>query len=92
MAILSVGLPKLVSRPQLESAVRERMPSYAQDDECQKLIDYFYTNYTADKGYMTVFLREINAKAQRLAAQEAKTDDETMEAPPLQSPHQIPPK
>ena len=80
MAILSVGLPKLVSRPQLESAVRERMPSYAQDDECQKLIDYFYTNYTADKGYMTVSLREINAKAQRLAAQEAKTDDETMEA------------
>ena len=80
MAILSVGLPKLVSRPQLESAVRERMPSYAQDDECQKLIDYFYTNYTADKGYMTVSLREINAMAQRLAAQEAKTDDETMEA------------
>lgn len=80
MAILSVGLPKLVSRPQLESAVRERMPSYAQDDECQKLIDYFYTSYTADKGYMTVSLREINAKAQKLAAQEAKTDDETMEA------------
>ena len=80
MAILSVGLPKLVSRPQLESAVRERMPSYAQDDECHKLIDYFYTNYTADKGYMTVSLREINAKAQQLAAQEAKTDDETMEA------------
>lgn len=80
MAILSVGLPKLVSRPQLESAVRERMPSYAQDDECHKLIDYFYTNYTADKGYMTISLREINAKAQQLAAQEAKTDDETMEA------------
>lgn len=80
MAILSVGLPKLVSRPQLESAVRERMPSYAQEEECRKLIDYFYTNYTADKGYMTISLREINAKAQQLAAQEAKTDDETMEA------------
>lgn len=80
MAILSVGLPKLVSRPQLESAVRERMPSYAQEEECRKLIDYFYTNYTADKGYMTISLREINAKAQQLAAQEAKTDNETMEA------------
>ncbi len=80
MAILSVGLPKLVSRQQLESAVRERMPSYAQEEECKKLIDYFYTNYTADKGYMTISLREINAKAQQLAAQEAKTDDETMEA------------
>ena len=80
MAILSVGLPKLVSRPQLESVVRERMPSYGNDEECKKLIDYFYTNYTADKGYMTISLREINAKAQQLAAQEAKTDDETMEA------------
>lgn len=80
MAILSVGLPKLVSRPQLESAVRERMPSYAQEEECKKLIDYFYENYTADKGYMTISLREINAKAQQLAAQEAKTDDGTMEA------------
>ena len=80
MAILSVGLPKLVSRPQLESAVRERMPSYAQEEECRRLIDYFYDNYTADKGYMTVSLREINAKAQQLAAQEARTDDETMEA------------
>ena len=80
MAILSVGLPKLVSRPQLESVVRERMPSYGNEEECKKLIDYFYTNYTADKGYMTVSLREINAKAQQLAAQEAKTDDETMEA------------
>ena len=80
MAILSVGLPKLVSRPQLESVVRERMPSYGNEEECKKLIDYFYTNYTADKGYMTISLREINAKAQQLAAQEAKTDDETMEA------------
>lgn len=80
MAILSVGLPKLVSRPQLESVVRERMPSYGNEEECKKLIEYFYTNYTADKGYMTISLREINAKAQQLAAQEAKTDDETMEA------------
>ena len=80
MAILSVGLPKLVSRPQLESVVRERMQSYGNEEECKKLIDYFYTNYTADKGYMTISLREINAKAQQLAAQEAKTDDETMEA------------
>lgn len=80
MAILSVGLPKLVSRPQLESVVKERMPSYGNDEECKKLIDYFYTNYTADKGYMTISLREINARAQQLAAQEAKTDDETMEA------------
>ena len=93
MAILSVGLPKLVSRQQLESAVRERMPSYAQEEECKKLIDYFYENYIADKGYMTISLREINAKAQQLAAQEARTDDETMEALTQEwNPPQLPPK
>lgn len=104
MAILSVGLPKLVSRPQLESAVRERMPSYANEEECRKLIDYFYENYTADKGYMTVTLREINAKAQQMAREQAerdrqakqgKTDDETMaeltqEWDPPQLPKKLP--
>lgn len=104
MAILSVGLPKLVSRAQLESAVRERMPSYANEEECRKLIDYFYENYTADKGYMTVTLREINAKAQQMAREQAererqakqgKTDDETMaeltqEWDPPQLPKKLP--
>lgn len=76
MAILSVGLPKLVSRAQLESAVRERFPSYYSEQECRKLIDYFYTNYSADRGYMTVSLREINAKAQQMTAQEQKAQAE----------------
>ncbi len=76
MAILSVGLPKLVSRAQLESAVRERFPSYYAEQECRKLIDYFYTNYSADRGYMTVSLREINAKAQQMTAQEQKAQAE----------------
>ena len=67
MAVLSVGLPKLMSKDQLLAVVAKRLPNYAQTEDCRKLIEYFYENYTADKGFMSTTLREINAKAQRLA-------------------------
>ena len=67
MAVLSVGLPKLMSKEQLLAVVAKRLPNYSQTEDCQKLIAYFYDNYTADKGFMSTTLREINAKAQRLS-------------------------
>lgn len=65
MAVLSIGLPKLMSREQLWAVVQTRLPNYAQTDDCKALISYFYENYSADKGFMSVALRNINAKAQR---------------------------
>ena len=71
MAVLSVGVAKLMSRRQLVAVVAERVPNYAQTEDCRKLIDYFYEKYDADKGFMNASLREINAKAQKEPAQEA---------------------
>ena len=65
MAILSVGVAKLISRPQLQAVVACRLPNYSKTEDCQKLIDYFYEKYEANKGYMNASLREINAKAQQ---------------------------
>ena len=65
MAVLSVGVAKLMSRQQLGAVVAERLPNYSQTEDCQKLIDYFYDKYDADKGFMNASLREINAKAQK---------------------------
>ena len=65
MAVLSVGVAKLMSRQQLRAVVAERLPNYSQTEDCQKLIDYFYDKYDADKGFMNASLREINAKAQK---------------------------
>ncbi len=65
MAVLSVGVAKLMSRQQLRAVVAERLPNYSQTEDCQKLIDYFYNKYDADKGFMNASLREINAKAQK---------------------------
>ena len=64
MAVLSVGVGKLMSREQLLAVVAKRLPNYSQTEDCKKLINYFYDNYNADKGFMSTTLREINAKAQ----------------------------
>ena len=65
MAVLSVGVGKLMSRQQLQAVVAQRLPNYSQTEDCQKLIDYFYEKYGTDKGFMSVGLREINAQAQQ---------------------------
>ena len=65
MAVLSVGVAKLMSRQQLRAVVAVRLPNYSATEDCQKLIDYFYDKYDADKGFMNASLREINAKAQK---------------------------
>ena len=65
MAVLSVGVGKLMKREQLLAVVAERLKNYSQTADCENLINYFYENYNAEKGYMNAGLREINAKAQQ---------------------------
>lgn len=70
MAVLSAGLPKLMSKEQLLAVVQERLPNYSQTADCRNLIDYFYEKYAADKGYMSSNLRTINAQAQQKETEE----------------------
>ena len=74
--LLSVGLPKLMSKDQLLAVVREKLPNYSQTEDCKKLIAYFYDNYVADKGFMSTTLREINAKAQMPTSVSHKEEEE----------------
>ena len=67
MAVLSVGVGKLMKREQLFAVVAERLKNYSQTTDCKTLINYFYDNYNAEKGYMNAGLREINAKAQQMS-------------------------
>ena len=78
MAVLSVGLPKLMSKEQLLAVVKERLRNYGGTADCKKLIDYFYEKYTADKGFMPVTLRNINATAQNMANCEENEDDKEL--------------
>ena len=79
MAVMSVGLPKLMSKEQLLAVVGTRLPNYSQTEDCRKLIEYFYEKYTADKGFMSTTLRDINAKAQRLTLSDDNDDDNVEE-------------
>ena len=79
MAVLSVGVGKLMSREQLVAVVAERVPNYAQTEDCQKLIDYFYEKYDADKGFMNASLREINARAQKRGDVRSQMEDDSDE-------------
>ena len=83
MAVLSVGVGKLMSRQQLQAVVAVRLPNYSQTEDCQKLINYFYDKYDTDKGFMNASLREINAKAQKNAenAQLSTINSQLSEAP-----------
>ena len=76
MAVMSVGVGKLMSREQLFAVVGERLKNYSQTDDCKTLINYFYDNYNADKGFMNAGLREINAKAQQPADETGENEDD----------------
>ena len=74
MAVLSAGFPKLMSREQAFAVVAEKLPNYSQYDDCKALINYFYDNYNT--AYMPLAVREINAKAQEMARDKGKEEDE----------------
>ena len=78
MAVLSVGVAKLMSRQQLMAVVAERLPNYSQTDDCRKLIDYFYDKYDADRGFMNASLREINAMAQGEPSEAPSAEDASL--------------
>ena len=73
MAVLSVGVAKLMTRAQLMGVIAVRLPNYSQTEDCRKLVDYFYEKYDADKGFMNASLREINALAQQENSQQGQS-------------------
>ena len=74
MSVLSAGLAKLMSREQAFAVVAEKLPNYSQYDDCKALINYFYDNYNT--AFMPLAVREINAKAQEMARDKGKEEDE----------------
>lgn len=62
LSILSIGASRLISKAQMIAVVRHRMPEYANEDDCQKLIDDFYKK-TDPNAALTKRQREILAEA-----------------------------
>ena len=88
MAVLSVGVAKLMTKAQLMGVIAVRLPNYSQTEDCRKLVDYFYEKYDADKGFMNASLREINARAQQKTAQKGLSP--LCESMPPEMPKRLP--
>ena len=63
VSIFSVGACRLMSKEQMVAVVRVRMPEYAEEKDCQQLIQDFYQNYTEMNKPMSKRLRDIHAEA-----------------------------
>lgn len=59
VAILSMGLCRLMPMEQLLAVVAKRMPEYYKERDCQELIHDFYEKYTNPRRPMSAQLRKI---------------------------------
>ena len=78
-AILSVGLPQMMSKADCLGQLRHRAPQYFTTADCQRLVNDFYTKYNDTSARLTQFQRNVLAESRRLA--EMKCCDANQEAP-----------
>lgn len=76
LALLSAGLPKLMTQDQLKAILRKKMPSFADSQDCNHLLRDFYQKYGSDTTLMGQKLRDINSKSQKMAQEEMKQTSE----------------
>jgi hypothetical protein len=76
LSILSIGASRLIPKSQMIAIVRHRMPEYANEDDCKKLIDDFYKK-TDPNAALTKRQREILAEA--FSEQDDDIEDEDAE-------------
>lgn len=79
LAILSTGICKTVPQEQMVKVVAERMPSYAEEADCQSLINDFYGKYLEANRQLSWQLAKIRAgvlsHTSQAAANDADEDD-----------------
>lgn len=68
-AILSVAASRLMSEEELLAVVQQRMPEYAQEQDCRQLIHDFYAKYHDDSKIFNATVQRINALAEQEAGE-----------------------
>lgn len=66
-AVLSVGLPQLMTKAECLGQIRHRSPQYFATADCQRLVNDFYAKYTDTSARLTQFQRRVLAQSRRLA-------------------------
>ena len=89
VAVLSVGICRLMTQSELMQVLKDRMPNYSQESDCQRLVADFYEQYTKTNAPMTLALRRIYAES--MAEVKPKTPvKDVMGSLPPQLPEKLP--
>ena len=84
LAIMSAGASRMMGEEELRRVVEQRMPTFAQERDCQQLISDFYARYHDSCKPMSREVIRINAQAERLGSKEMaqQNQEEDYPAPP----------
>ena len=90
VAVLSIGICRLMSQQELLNVLVQRMPNYVKEQDCQRLVDDFYEKYTNSNAPMTLTLRNIYAESIKDPGVSKTQKSQTLSSVPPQMPEKLP--
>mgnify|MGYP000990464293 FL=1 len=79
VSLLSMGICRLIPQEQLKAVIRQRMPEYSREADCQQLIKDFYEKYTNTNRPMSFQLRKIYTESLRNKADSTSSSENDIE-------------
>ena len=79
LGVLSKGICKVVPRELMRQVLERRMPSYAQESECQALVDDYYGKYLEPNKPLSNLMTQIRKECLNLSSSSASTATDGME-------------
>ena len=90
LAIMSVGASRVMSEEELRRVVAVKMPSFAQERDCQQLIHDFYEKYGDSSKPFSRDVIRINAQAEKQAT--LLTPNSSLQTPNCEDDYPAPPE
>ena len=90
VSILSVGICRLMAQDELKAVLAVKMPNYAREQDCQRLVSDFYKDYTKMNAPMSQRLRAIYAESVTGVKDKPLTTEDVLGDVPPQMPRRLP--
>lgn len=90
VAILSVGICRLMTQDELKAVLAVKMPNYAKEQDCKRLVGDFYKDYTKMNAPMSQRLRAIYAESVTGEKDKALTTEDVLGDVPPTLPKRLP--
>ena len=90
VAILSVGICRLMSQDELKAVLSVKMPNYSKEQDCQRLVSDFYKDYTKMNAPMSQRLRAIYAESVTGQKDKPLTTEDVLGDEPPKMPRRLP--